>query len=88
VIDTLLQKNIKFLMTHMDNLMFDQTWHITPAIRNLQEYIKPYTTTFEGQTFLDFSRTNGYPISDMLHPMELAHQAAADYMLTVFDRVK
>jgi hypothetical protein len=86
VIDTLLQKNIKFLMTYMDNLMFDQNWHSTPSIRNLQGYIKPYMTTFNNQTFLDFSRANGYPISNKLHPLELAHCAAADYILTVFDK--
>ena len=86
VIDTLKQKGIPFIMTCMDDLIFDQRWHSTPAVTDLQEYIKPYMTTFDGQTFLDWSRANNYSISTTLHPLETAHQAAADYMIKVFGR--
>ena len=81
VIDTLTQKNCPFIMTYMDNLIFETEYHTTPAVINLQNYIKPYMTTFEGQTFLEWSKQNGYPISDALHPLEAAHAAAAQYIL-------
>jgi hypothetical protein len=86
VIDTLNQKNIPFLMTYQDNLMFDQQWHITPAVTDLQEYILPYMTTFDNLNFVDWSKKNGYPITKIGHPLEVAHRAAGDYIIKVFDR--
>ena len=85
-IDTLTQKNIPFIMTYMDELLFDQQWHVTPAVIDLQNYIKHYMTTFEGKSFLDWSRNNGYPETAAWHPLEEAHTAAADYMIKVFDK--
>ena len=80
VIDTLKQKNIPFVMTYMDNLMFDQEWHITSAVKELQEYVKPYMTTFDGQNFLDWSCKNNYPVSKLWHPLDEAHWAAGEYL--------
>ena len=82
------QKNIPFIMTYMDELMFDQHWNTTPAILELQAQITPHMTQFDGQTFLEWSRSNGYPESDTGHPTEVAHNAAGKYMLNVFDRQK
>lgn len=75
-IDTLKQKNIPFVMTYIDKLIFETEWHANPAIIDLQNYVQPYMTMFDGETFLDFTRVNGYPISDTDHPLESAHQAA------------
>lgn len=86
VIDTLRQKNIKFIMTHIDDLIFDQQWHATPAVLDLQEYIKPYVTTFEGQSFLEWSRTHGYPESVGWHPLEAAHCAAGEYIIKLQEK--
>jgi hypothetical protein len=85
-IDALNQKGITFIMTYMDDLIFDQQWHTTPAITQLQEYILPYMTTFEGLTFLEWCRKNGYPESPTWHPLEAAHRAAGDYIIKVFDK--
>ena len=85
-IDALTQKGIPFIMTYIDTLMFDQQWHVTPAVIDLQNYIKPYMTTFDGGTFLEWSRKNNYPISEAWHPLEQAHRAAGDYMIKVFDK--
>lgn len=87
-IDTLIQKNIPFIMTYMDGLMFDAQWNMSLALAELQTYIKPYMITFEGKTFLDWSRGHGYAVSLNLHPLKQAHQAAADYMLNIFDKQK
>lgn len=75
-IDTLKQKNIPFIMTYMDNILFETQWQYNDAIKDLQDYIRPCMTTFENQTFLDWSRKKGFPISETLHPLEQAHQAA------------
>jgi hypothetical protein len=74
-IDTLKQKNIPFIMTYNDDLIFEKRWHVTPAIIDLQNYIQPYMTQFENKTFLEFSKEKGFPISKTLHPLEAAHQA-------------
>lgn len=87
VIDTLNQKHCPFIMTYIDDLLFDSTWNITPAVIELQNYIKPYMTDFEGKNFIDWSREKGYPISDSLHPLEQAHISAADHMLPIVESV-
>ena len=84
-IDTLQQRNIPFVMTSLDALLFDQRWHTSPAILELQSYIKPYIIDFDGQNFLDWTKTNGYPIGPGGHPLEEAHRAGAYYIIKVFD---
>ena len=86
VIDSLQQRRIPFLMTYQDNLLFDQQWNHTPAVLDLQNQIKPYMMDFEGKTFLEWSRDKGFEISSNMHPLEPAHSAAADYMITVVDK--
>jgi hypothetical protein len=80
-IDVLTQKKIPFIMTYMDNLLFDQRWHITSAVTDLQAYIQPHMTQFEGQSFLEWSRKNGYSITERWHPLEEAHAAAGKYII-------
>lgn len=85
VIDTLKQKSIPFLITYMDDLTFDQQWNHTPAVIDLQNYVRPYMTQFEGKNFLEWSQAHGYPEGAASHPLEQAHSAAGDYMIKVFD---
>jgi hypothetical protein len=79
-IDALNKKQIPFIMTYMDELIFETEWHATPAVTDLQQQIRDYMSAFEGKTFLDWSRSNNYPISSTLHPLEAAHDAGAKYM--------
>lgn len=85
VLDTLKQRNLPFIMTYQDELMFDQTYHTTPAIMDLQNYILPHMTKFDGKTFLRWSWDNNYEVTEQWHPLEQAHRAAGDYMIKVFD---
>jgi hypothetical protein len=87
VIDTLKQNNIPFIMTYIDALIFETEWHTTPAIVSLQNYIRPHMTTFEGQTFLSWTKQKGFPISETLHPLEEAHQAAFELIRPNFDAI-
>lgn len=77
-IDTLKQKNLPFLMTYMDDLMFETKWNTSPAIADLQNYVRPYVTNFEGRNFVEWSRAQGFEISPTMHPLESAHAAAAE----------
>ena len=80
-IDTLKQKEYPFIMTYMDDLMFDSTYNTSAAINELQDYIRPYMTRFDNMNFLEWSKKKGYPIGISSHPLEQAHAAAADYIL-------
>jgi hypothetical protein len=75
-IDALDQRKIPFIMTYMDRLLFDQQWHVSPAILHMQMQIKPHMTMFDQLTFLEWSRKNNYPESAAWHPLEDAHRAA------------
>jgi hypothetical protein len=86
VIDSLRERNFPFVMTYMDELLFDRVYNTTPTITALQDYIEPCMTRFEGKTFLDWSRSRGYPESAGWHPLEQAHAAAAGVMLQAFDK--
>jgi hypothetical protein len=80
VIQLLKSKQIPFAMTYLDNLLLENTYHCHPGMANLQESIAPYLIDFDGLSFLDWSRNLGFPISDSWHPLESAHQAAAEYL--------
>ena len=77
-IDALKTSGNQFIMTYMDDLMFDTRWNTSPAVSALQQYCKPYMTQFDGKNFLDFSREKGFKISTALHPLEPAHESAAE----------
>ena len=80
-LEALLDNNCKFLMTYMDHLLLDKQWHCTASIDYLQNRIQKYTTTYNGKTFLEWSRENQFPESKSWHPLELAHEEAAEYWL-------
>ena len=84
VVDTLKQKNCPFIMTYMDDLMFDKRWHTTPAITDIQDYILPHMTRFDGLNLQQWTKKNGYPITSIGHPLEQAHAAASQLMIKVF----
>lgn len=90
VIDTLNSQKIKFIMTLMDTTLFDEIdpgWKDPRPISLLQKEIKPYITWFENQTFLEFSKEKEFPISETLHPLEDAHQAAFELIHLNFDTI-
>lgn len=78
-IDTLTQKNIPFFMTYMDNLLFERDHHSSPSITDLQDHVRPHLHNYQGSNFLDWSRQQGFEISNTAHPLESAHRAAADH---------
>jgi len=75
-IDSLKASGNQFIMTYMDDLMFDTRWNTSPAVSALQGYCEPCMTQFENKSFLEYSKEKGFEISQTLHPLEAAHQAA------------
>ena len=79
---TVLQShNIPFVMTYMDNLIFENEWNHSQAIAHLQDLTRPWLTTFEGKNFLDWSYDRGHAISQTKHPLDSAHCDAAEFLL-------
>jgi hypothetical protein len=80
VLDTLQSHQIPFVMTFMDGLMLENTWHQDTALQYLQQRLTPHLCDFQGRDFLTWSRANRYPITELWHPLTQAHEAAAQVM--------
>jgi len=80
-IQTLLEFECKFIITYMDNLLFEQTDITTGSVRILQNQVWPFMSSFDGKTFLEWSKDQNFAISDNWHPLEQAHEKAAEYWL-------
>jgi len=65
-------------------LLLDQQWHCPNYVRVLQDQIIPHLKSFDGETFLEWSRRNNYAESNSWHPLEQAHTAAANWWLPTF----
>jgi hypothetical protein len=79
--------SIPYVMTYMDHILDETRWHSDAAIAALQDSVLPRLQDFDGSNFLDWSRSHGYAVSDLWHPLQAAHAAAADFMLPRIQRV-
>lgn len=78
--------NVSTIETYIDHdLFFGRKYHAPGYIQTLQNLTQHSLLNFEGQTFLDWSRSRGFAITDPgLHPLEQAHNAAADLWLELY----
>lgn len=76
VVDMLQHYNRRFVMTYVDDLLWESQYQITPAIEALQTALRPVMTSFEGQSFWKWCQQNQFPLAPGNHPKEAAHQAA------------
>lgn len=84
-IDALKQQHAPFIMTNVDDIIFDDRWNVTNGMVDIQNYIRPYFSSFAGESFLVWSRKQGYKISDAAHPLEEAHRAASELISSDID---
>ena len=70
-------RNHDSIMTYMDYLILDQRWHAPDYVQILQQQAQSCLVNFDGQNFLDWSRSQQFAVSEHWHPLESAHQAAA-----------
>ena len=83
VLSYLKNNNMPFIMTYMDHLMVDDA----SSISHIRDEIVDNLQTFpNNQTFLEWSRANGYPESGNWHPLEEAHEKAAEYWLPIYQQ--
>lgn len=81
-VDALRACNQQFIMTWTDKLLWSKEWHAPPAVQWLQQQNEPYVADFQGHSFVEWSKFNGFEISDTQHPLEAAHEAASDLIIT------
>lgn len=74
----------RFHMTYMDSLILDTDWNITPSVEMLQKKCKPYLFNYDGNNFLEWSKKQGFAISNNWHPLEQSHQKASEYWMPVY----
>jgi len=69
--------NITAIQTYMDYDIFDREFHAPGYIQELQDLTQVDMLDFEGQNFLDWSRSRGFKVTEPgWHPLRLAHEAA------------
>jgi hypothetical protein len=73
------------IQTFMDAEMWDIIWHAPDYIKNLQQLTQKSMQTFQGQNFLDWSLSRGFPVTKPgLHPLEPAHEAACELWINSY----
>lgn len=74
---------IPFISSIMDTLLISNTYDT----KNIKDLVQKDISWFPNdQTFLEWSRSNGYPESENWHPLEQAHQEAAKIWLPVYEK--
>jgi hypothetical protein len=77
IIELLNSKNVNYIMTYSyDDVLVPDG----PAIELLINSVKPHLISFNGHGMYDWAKINNYPCGARHHPLEEAHQAAADYI--------
>jgi hypothetical protein len=69
-------QNILNIQTYMDDQLFNTEYHAPDYVQQLQNLVGPEMQLFEGKNFVDWSRDQGFSVTDTLHPLEDAHLAA------------
>jgi len=81
-------KGVQYIMSTQDNLILDNKSHTPGYIVNIQNNINNEFIWFNNQTFLDWSKTNKFKISELLHPLDNAHNKAFKYIINNYDFTK
>ena len=80
-----------FIMTYMDNLVFDQRWHTTPAMITQQEFVKPLMLHWQTdqQELINWSLwavEQGHVVTASNHLLESGHELVFQDVLARFQR--
>lgn len=87
VLQKLWYHRARFVMTALDDLLWQTDYHAPKIILDLQHMVQPWIERFDGHNFLDWCRLQAFDISSNNHPLEAAHASAAELMLPVIDAI-
>ena len=85
-LNALENRAIPYVMTYMDHILEETRWHTDPAIASLQQEVLHKLHNFPGGNFLEWSRQHDYPVSDLWHPLQQAHEQAAHVMMPLVEQ--
>jgi hypothetical protein len=81
---------IPYIMTYMDNLLFEpvnSACQNLKYVESLQHKLRNILVDFGDTNFLDWSYKNNFAVSERWHPLEEAHQGAANYWLPIIQNL-
>ena len=91
----LLSAQQPFIMCYMDNLIFDQRWHTTPAMLMQQEFVKPLMLHWsmpdyepDVMNWAVWAAQHGHPITTSNHLLESGHELVFRQVLNRLQRGK
>ena len=88
VLDALDRSNQQYVMTYVDDLLWESDFHTDSAMELLQQRIDPAVADFSGMGFLDWAKQNGFDISPNYHPDARAHAQACQLVLSGVDKYR
>jgi hypothetical protein len=80
------QKGVNAIQTFTDRHMFDTQWHAPNYVLELQDIVKPAMSDWDGLTFLEWTDKKGFYKTHTWHPLEDAHQAAAEFWADTYKK--
>lgn len=86
-LDLLKKHGHKWIMTTIDDLIFESDWHHDAIIGYLQKNIQDCFYKWDGKNFLKWAQDSGYHASQRLHPDQHAHEAAAKHLFNNLKKV-
>lgn len=73
--DALIESGQPFIMCYMDDLIFDQRWHTTPAMLKQQEFLRPLMQHWPEPNWCIWAEKQGHEITASRHLLTTGHQA-------------
>jgi hypothetical protein len=80
IIDYLKLNNIDFIATCIDDMIYNDPYYNNKLMTTLQNIHGDDIVWFEGTGFYQWSKDNNFKISLSWHPLEMAHDAAFQYL--------
>ena len=77
-----------FIMTYMDDLIFDQRWHTTPGMLTQQEFLKPLMLHWPDVNWAQWAVKQGHAITKSNHLLESGHELVFRHVLKRLQRGK
>jgi hypothetical protein len=75
------------IQTYMDDHLFNTEYHAPDYVQQLQNLVQLDMQSFEGKNFVDWSRDQGFLITNTLHPLEDAHNAACELWQPIYANI-
>lgn len=87
----LLASGQPFIMTYMDDLIFDQRWHVTPGMQKQQAFVEPLMLHWELENhdpmnWSGWAAQQGHEVSEYYHLLASGHELVFQDVLARFQR--